>query len=416
MILLTIDGMYKLTILGCTFFSFIIFYLTNQNKYFIKNKITRKINIDSIQYHDKKSTFSKKHDLNKLLVSQSSNINNQDERGQTFLHIAINNNDIEEVALLICNGADVNIEDNFGNTPLISSLKKRQSLLSPYVPLNQSRQPWKLKAKQAGKQTEIAKLLIEHNANVNHQEKDGRTALFYVDSEEIAELLIEHDADINIKDKYGRTPLFNAVSIVLLDESALRESNKLSIKNNNVAKLLIAHGAKINIRDEHEETPLFEAATEDIAKLLIENGARVNIKDGHERTPLSNFVLQGRLDIVKLLIKNGADVNTRSKYALISGVTPLHLASSSANDANVDIAKILIDNGAKINVKDEKGKTPLIIAIVWRNTAGIDLLLKNKADTKHLKDINMENYSRNHRFHQQEIYELLETIIMEDKQ
>ena len=106
MILLTIDGMYKLIILGCMFCSFIIFYLTNQNKYFRKNKITKKINIDSIQYHDKKSTFPKKHNLNNLLVSQSLNINSQDERGQTFLHIAIKNNDIEEVALLIRNGED----------------------------------------------------------------------------------------------------------------------------------------------------------------------------------------------------------------------------------------------------------------------------------------------------------------------
>lgn len=94
----------------------------------------------------------------------------------------------------------------------------------------------------------------------------------------------------------------------------------------------------------------------------------------------------------------------------------MHLAASDANDANVDLAKLLIDNGAKINVKDEKGKTPLIIAIVWRNRAVINLLLKNKADTKHLEGIDMENYSRNHRFHQQEIYELLETVIMENKQ
>lgn len=65
------------------------------------------------------------------------------------------------------------------------------------------------------KKTELVKLLLEKQANVNLQDRYGRTPLMYaaaMDNEEIVTLLLHAGADPNIQDHYGRTALMEAYS------------------------------------------------------------------------------------------------------------------------------------------------------------------------------------------------------------
>ena len=115
---------------------------------------------------------------------------------------------LDEAKELIKNGADVNEEDAFNNTPLFQVLN-----------------------------IDIALLLILHNANVNHIGFQNKTPLFHVLNPNIANLLIVHGADVNHFTSRGETPLFYANNIDIID-------------------LFVKHGAYVNKCDIHGNSVL----------------------------------------------------------------------------------------------------------------------------------------------------------------
>lgn len=64
------------------------------------------------------------------------------------------------------------------------------------------------------KNDELLEWLIEQGANVNHQDRNGDSALHFAGqekNEEAAKLLLKADADLNVTDRYGNPPLWRAV-------------------------------------------------------------------------------------------------------------------------------------------------------------------------------------------------------------
>ena len=240
--------------------------------------------------------------------------------------------------------------------------------------------------------TEVAKLLLEHGADVNFKDKNGKFPLYeacYNDNIELAKLLLEHGADVNSKNKYGRTPLYDVCSM----------------DNIELVKLLLEYGADVNIKDEYRKTPLYNACYNNklnIAKLLLEHGADVNIKDEYGHTPLYNACYKNNLNIAKLLLKHGADVNSKS-----DGLTPLYQASLKRN---TNLAKLLIEHGADVNFKDEYGYTPLYNACYYNNIELIKLLLEHGAG-KDLDADNLPEYITNNK----EIEDLVLSYLSKNK-
>ena len=191
-------------------------------------------------------------------------------------------------------GADANVRDTDNATPLHLALNAK-----------------------------IAELLITHGANVNAQDKEENTPLHfryfskifpceydeYEETEEmknylkqqlhIAKVLIEHGADVNAKNKYGWTPLFYTCDV-------------------DMAKLLVEHGADVNAKDNREDTPLHNPGSADMANFLIEHGADLHARNRYfHNTPLS---AANDPDIAEVLIAHGADVTDKDEY----WDTPLH--------------------------------------------------------------------------------------------
>ncbi|OQR94596.1 ankyrin 2,3/unc44 [Thraustotheca clavata] len=82
-------------------------------------------------------------------------------------------------------------------------------------------------------------------------------------------------------------------------------------------------------------------------------------------------VAQGKYDLVSKLLHDGADVNYQKLDGKTKGWTLLHGAAFTGKE---EIVNLLIENNATIDLKDEMGKTPLMLAIERRQNKVADIL------------------------------------------
>jgi ankyrin repeat protein len=118
-----------------------------------------------------------------LLLDQGADINGRDANHDPALHVALWNRRLEVAEVLIKYGADVNCREKTGWTPLMA-------------------------ASQLGYR-DIAELLLDHGADVNAKKEDHWTALHLVSSHdhlEIVKMLIDRGADIHARNIDGHTP------------------------------------------------------------------------------------------------------------------------------------------------------------------------------------------------------------------
>lgn len=214
--------------------------------------------------------------------------------------------------------------------------------------------------------------MILNGADVNAADSSGHTALHSAvvhGDLQMAKMLLEHGANVNVKESgdmnWGWYPL----------HLALRSENKQMIR------LLVLHGADVNAARDDMWTPLHTAAyhgQSDIIEMLILKGAKLTARDRDLSTPLHIAINQQQIDAARVMLKYGADVNavTQDGYAV------LHTACSSPRTESVEF---LLSRGADINLRTRTGDTPLQIATRWGNPEVVKLLIR-----KHAK-LNIEN-------------------------
>lgn len=286
------------------------------------------------------------------------------------LHDAAARGDLDAIRVLLDHGADVNGRNSFsGGTPLHAAIapKLRPGLLKPTVELllarganlevkdNDGRTP--LYAAAEGSTAEAVELLLSRGANVNARNTAQQTPLHAVvakawhDKREIAALLLTKHPDVNAKNVVGYTPLHLLAKMRLgltADEvrgtthPAAADARRLLKDQVEAARLLIASGAIVDARDDNNSTALHWAAwsnSEAVAELLLSSGADKNARDKFGGTPLHKAAEEGSLEVAALLVRAGADLAARD----ILNRTPL---GSALRYRKQEVADYLRAHGA----------------------------------------------------------------------
>ena len=282
----------------------------------------------------------------------------EDDKGRTPLHwVAFGYNGRKDVAqLLIDNGADVNHRDKEGYTALHFA------------------------ARYAHKH--LAELLIAKGTDIDAASADGMTPLHcaaYNDNRRMVQLLLDAGAAINPADKSGHSPLEYAVIYDFREVAGLlrERGGALSSKICDAAwrgdietvRLLLAEQPDLaNFRDAAWKwPPLFWAVLDghrDVVGLLIGNGAEANPRDGSGWTPLHEAAIRGHIDTVRLLFGKGVTLGAKIYDAAVQG--------------NLDEVKSeLSENPGLVNANDTFWEwTPLFWALSGRKDIAQFLISK----------------------------------------
>jgi len=272
------------------------------NSMFIFNyELVLKI-ISSSYIHDNGFVFDicNDNDLNIInaFIKYAKNVDLQLTNSKTLLLIAIENDNIEIVKLLLEKGANINLVTTFG-TPLMYCIQNNK--------------------------LEIFKLLLEEKPDLNIQDINGNTALHYTCKKpifnDILKCLLEKNPDLNIQDINGNTALHHASELkwgktfmILLEMNPDLNKQNLNgetvlhilIKNLNYSKIKLLLGKKpdLNIQDLNGDTALLIAVKKNdipIINLLLNECADINIKNNNGITALEYAVDKNYTKIIELL-------------------------------------------------------------------------------------------------------------------
>ncbi|RSL52513.1 hypothetical protein CEP54_010853 [Fusarium duplospermum] len=270
------------------------------------------------------------------------------------------------VELLLSKGANSQVSDGDGWTPVILATERRR--------------------------LGTVEALLNHNpANINAGDKHGETPLHFATAKgyvEIMDLLLERGADIDKPDNDGETPL----------HCASRRGNDVS------ATFLLQKQANVDKTDDKGETPLYKAARRghtEVIEALLEGNPAINLTDNDGKTALCAASQKAHVECVGRLCEAGADCNLQAnekegyKTALYYVLDPSESGdeiSDPVKENQHTIVVKLLAHGADPSIRNDKGDTALHHAAkVGHMGAYKDILEVMKDGKKRL--INNEGYT-----------------------
>lgn len=250
-----------------------------------------------------------------LLLEAGADPNQQDLNANGALHSAVLGDGSEElIRLLLDAGADPNLPDGVGQSPLhLASAKARPTIVS---------------------------LLLDAGADVGQLDRRGGNALHHVGSYErgslageVIRILLDNGADVSAVDLSEQSPLVGIVPWVT----------------------------------NSEQSPLVDILRRlpSLAPMLLEAGADPNARDQLGRTLLSQV---RDVELARTLIEYGADVSVQG----VGGATLLHAImrnSELADEEGLALAELYLSQGLDGTVRDRAGHTALDVIRPYRSAA-----------------------------------------------
>lgn len=240
-----------------------------------------------------------------FILSQGANANHRNLKKETPLILNLRDNDhkVPCVDALIQAGADVNAQDKYGQTPLYMLARKWQSDLIPIAELlkkknvkidvaDSSGNTPLIEACDSSRNGEMVRWLLDNGADINKRNDYKQTPLMIAAAgayEEVINPLLQHNPDLDAQDKKGDTALHYA-----LDDRQYTLPILLKTKIN------------INLANYKGETPLHKAVKNGYDRdtaLLLRHKANACLKDKQGQTPLALARAGKNKDIKKLFEK-----------------------------------------------------------------------------------------------------------------
>ena len=267
-----------------------------------------------------------------------------------------------------------------------------------------------LESSQCGN-NEAVQFLLDLGVNVNYSNSEGKTALMLAcqaGHEEVVQTLVSAEANVNLQDSAGQTALMLAdgnvgvVHRLLLakaDPNLQRKDGNTALhiacyeRQSAIAELLLSFGAAFVIPNTKGDTAFLGSVrgnNTEILKLMLNSiphspfivslGVVYACRFGHSAvfnlfvkqleyaTQIANFFISCAEGDVGSVVQHIMEFNIDPNTALISGITPLMIASSFGN---ADVLDCLLEAKADVNSTDQDGYSPLTYAITCNTSLHI---------------------------------------------
>ncbi|XP_045517988.1 rabankyrin-5 [Pieris brassicae] len=288
---------------------------------------------------------------------------------QTLLHKAIDENKENLATFLIRSGCDVESPRRAGPSGEGSDVAADK-----HTPLHLCC-TWGL--------TDVIQTLLEHGANINSKDAEGKTPLHIAIENQhagiISLLLSQPGVDLSARDNRGVTPFAAALTarnnkaaqaILEKNPSAAEQVDKkgrnflhVAIQKCDMESLMFLLSVKVDVNSRIQDAtlapPLHLAAAsgnEALLRTLLLAGARPNDRDAHKRTALHVAAGTGgtsQAAIVSALISDGAEVGAVDA----AGDNALHVC---AREGHAPVARALLaDSDIDAAATNLKGRNPL---------------------------------------------------------
>ncbi|KAF1769981.1 hypothetical protein GCK72_001798 [Caenorhabditis remanei] len=369
--------------------------------------------------------------VSQTLLALGANPNARDDKGQTPLHLAAEN-DFPDVVKLFLKMRNNNrsvltaIDHNGFTCAHIAAMKGSLAVVRELMMIDK---PMVIQAKTktleattlhmaaAGGHANIVKILLENGANAEDENSHGMTALhlgakngfisileafdkilwkrcsrktglnalhiaaFYGNSDFVNEMLkhvqatvrseppiYNHHVNKEFSTEYGFTPLHLAAQS----------------GHDSLVRMLLNQGVQVDATSTTMNViPLHLAAQQGhiavVGMLLSRSTQQQHAKDWRGRTPLHLAAQNGHYEMVSLLIAQGSNINVMDQ----NGWTGLHFATRAGH---LSVVKLFIDSSADPLAETKEGKVPLCFAAAHNHIECLRFLLKQKHDTHQLME------------------------------
>lgn len=301
------------------------------------------------------------------------------------------------VALMLDAGIDVNVKDEYGQTPLFLASTWSATLVELLLEAGADATaefPGGDSCLHTTTDAKIAQLLVQKgHADINKKRhSDGQTALLGAIAARkypLAKQLVDLGADPTATDADGRGPLHLLVTSA---ESYVLAECEITLKT------LLAAGVSPNARDHAGRTPLHGLkkllpSQEKFVRMLVEAGADVNARDHMGSPLLFNFAKstrrrKGDHDFTPEVLQTLLDLGVRLDAVDYEGRNVLFCYFEHEN-VHSELVQALVLAGTDPHARDLAGNT------LWHNalTNGPNLL--GQADVEALKQLNVDVEARN---------------------
>uniref|UniRef100_A0A8R1HXB3 ANK_REP_REGION domain-containing protein n=1 Tax=Caenorhabditis japonica TaxID=281687 RepID=A0A8R1HXB3_CAEJA len=370
--------------------------------------------------------------VSQTLLALGANPNARDDKGQTPLHLAAENDFPDVVKLFLKmkhnnnRGVLTAIDHNGFTCAHIAAMKGSLAVVRELMMIDKAMviqaktktlEATTLHMAAAGGHANIVKILLENGANAEDENSHGMTALhlgakngfvaileafdkvlwkrcsrktglnalhiaaFYGNSDFVNEMLkhvqatvrseppiYNHHVNKEFSTEYGFTPLHLAAQS----------------GHDSLVRMLLNQGVQVDATSTTMNViPLHLAAQQGhiavVGMLLSRSTQQQHAKDWRGRTPLHLAAQNGHYEMVSLLIAQGSNINVMDQ----NGWTGLHFATRAGH---LNVVKLFIDSSADPLAETKEGKVPLCFAAAHNHIECLRFLLKQKHDTHQLME------------------------------